>query len=699
MDLKQQEKDLDKLIDLLEIDYYEDKNFVLCNGKIRINGDFYTYESALEKLKNKDCNRIGLWIPKGFLVVDTDTVEASKIVGKYVKEKGMTTPVIKTAKGYHFFFKYEGNMTQMVKGTVNLGCEVDYRVADKGYVILPINDKNRVIKQIGDIDNITHKLLPVNQEKNVKSNKKNKISEKNIIENTKKVEFLSGSRNDNLFRYLCGFVNNTQLRDYNNMLMLAIGINQTLCNPPLETTEVERIVTSVIETYAPDTYIDDKGKIIPYVLAETIAKDFNCISDNISSYIYNGKSYEEIPNCYYKIIDKYIENKKLIKTSMTNEVTNQIYKQTYTGTIENQRGYINFKNGIYDLKSRSLIDHTKDIITLGINNGNYNKNCSDIKGTKFEKYLKSSLSEDLIPVVQEMLGVCLYPLTDKVHYFYIFTGCGRNGKGVMLSIIENLIPSNLRSGITMADYDTRFANSSIKGKQINLCTDDNTTRLEGIGNLKSVTAGEGIFTEKKGKDGEMIKAYLTHISSFNELPSVKEKAPALFDRMIVIPFNKTFGTTEEVAKGEKDLVRDPLLKEQILKNELDIIINWALAGLLRVIDNGYVFTTSKSSADKKEEYLTSVDSSLEWIKENVTTVEGLSIDRYIKGSQMFEHYKTWCKKEDKHPLGKQKFFDSLRVKLRSNWKSHNNADKYAVKLKYIGLKTHCSYDSKEDLPF
>ena len=62
-----------------------------------------------------------------------------------------------------------------------------------------------------------------------------------------------------------------------------------------------------------------------------------------------------------------------------------------------------------------------------------------------------------------MLGVCLYPLTDKVAYFYFLTGEGRNGKGVLLDIILNIIPNEFRSGISIKDYDTQLANAELKG--------------------------------------------------------------------------------------------------------------------------------------------------------------------------------------------------------------------------------------------
>lgn len=752
--IKADKEKLENLLETLNIDLFEDKPFVICGlmkgyknkagkevkgitelwkelnnnrnklsleevekakneiyslSKQRIGNKFYNYEEALKSVENEYAKSIGLWIPQGYIVVDADDLETSEKILEYIKEKDLDTPIIKTPHGYQFIFKYDSVESQMVKGTINLGCKVDYRCANKGYIVLPLNTPNReVYNNNGNVEYITHKLLPADEQPKEVIKKSNtqkvtqKITKKAGRPKKNEVNFEEGSRNNNLYKYLCGYVNNTQLRDYNTMLMFALGVNQFKCSPPLEQEEVETIVKSVIENYAPADFIDQKGKVIPYVMAETITKDYNCISDKISSYIYNGLSYEEVEIDYYKYIDKYIEDKNLIKMPLVKEITSQIFRQTYKGTIENSREYINFKNGLLNINTRELVPHNKYVITLGTLNGSYDQSKRSIAGTKFENYLKTSLTDELIPVVQEMLGVCLYPLTDKIHYFYILTGEGRNGKGILLDIILNMIPTTLRSGITMADYDTRFANASIKGKQINICTDDRTTRLEGIGNLKSVTAGEGIYVERKGVDGEMIQAILTHISAINVLPSLQEKSNALFDRMILIPFEKTFGTLEEVQEGTKDSLRDPNLKSDIINNELDIVINWALEGLFRVIDNGYKFTKTDSIKNKMEEYRDEVDSVRAWIKNEIKPFKARVNSDYRKDKDLFKWYKEYCEDEDVMPVGKKAFKEGCRRYLKSYWKVIDRYDCYSVLREYNGAVTPNTFTevaTDEDLPF
>ena len=722
-----QEQELDKLLDLMGIDFQEDNNFVIAGAmrdykdkkglktmynlsvdedgnkisdpkelekiihskvKKRIGANLYTYEKALESVASGFASKIGLWIPKGFIVIDTDTEKDSEAILEYIVQHNINTVSIKTKKGYHHIFKYDNNdITNSSKRKLKAGFEADYRVANNGYIILPYNDKHRSIIKMDNIDYMRDGLFPdeeVEKKDKIKPNKKNKEQQDKPKKVTESFAIIEGSRNDWLFRKLCGFVRNTQLREFNCLVLLAIGLNETLCNPPLERSEVEQITRGVIDNYSMESYRNGKGNVIPYHLAETVARDLSVISDNMCSYIYKGNTYIEAGDNFYKEIDGYIDNKELMKMNMVNEVTSQVKAMTLRDIIENSRTHINFKNGLFSIEDRKMILHTKNIITLGMYNGNYNENLSDITGTYFEQYLLSSIDNDLIPVVQEMLGTCLYPITDKVHYFYTLLGEGRNGKGVLLDIILNIIPANLRSGITMGDYDTRFSNASIKGKTVNICTDDKTTRLEGIGNLKSVTAGEGIFVEKKGIDGAMIQATLTHISSFNKLPSLQEKTNALFDRMIIIPFNTTFGTEEEVARGEKDRIRNPYLKANILAHEIDIIINWGMQGLFRVIDNDYKFTKPSKIIDVMDEYRNEADSVRKWIFEDVTMVNATQNSDYVKAKELYLVYNKWAMEQAVTPVGRNSFNTALKRYLKLQWKKIDGTDRFSVICGYNG---------------
>lgn len=424
---------------------------------------------------------------------------------------------------------------------------------------------------------------------------------------------------------------------------------------------------------------NDSGKVIPYYLAKVIAENHNIISDKISMYSYEDNIYKEVEPNAFKYIDNIIDDKQQVKINLINEVTGQIRNMTYRDEIETTRGYIHFNNGLFDVKSRQFVEPNKDIICFGKIPYNYDPKKADIRQTRFARFITSSLNEEMLPVIQELIGVCLYPITDKRAYFYVLYGEGRNGKGVLMDLMLNMIPKNLRSSIPIGGYDTRFINAAIKGKTLNICLDDKTSRLEEIGNFKSVTAGEEIYAEKKGQDGTTIKSILTHISAFNKLPSMNEKANAFFDRMIAIEFKTTFGTQEQVARGEKDELEDIHLKQDILENEMEIIVAWGLEGLFRIIDNDYVFTSNKELIENKESYRNEVDSVRQWALSNLIPIEGNFTNKdLIKAVDLFKRYKSWCEDEGQKPVGRNTFLASMKSLYRGKWKEVDRTLRFAV---------------------
>lgn len=427
-------------------------------------------------------------------------------------------------------------------------------------------------------------------------------------------------------------------------------------------------------------FLDDKGNVIPYYLSKAIAEKHNVISDKISMYYYNDGVYSLVQPNTYNFIDDMVLNKCQISVRLINETTSLVRNMTFKNNIEQTDGYINFKNGLINIQTRNFEELTKDIISFGKVPYVYDPNKADIKGTRFEEFITSSLSEEMLPVIQELIGVCLYPVTHKRAYFYILHGEGRNGKGVLLDIINHMIPDCLKSNITIADYDKRFINSAIKGKTLNLSMDDNTTRLEGIGNLKSVSACESIYVEEKGKDGMSIKPRLTHISAFNKLPSMSEKENAFFDRAITINFKYTFGNAEQVAAGEKDKLEDVELKQYILDNEMDKIVSWGLHGLFRLIDNNYVFTTNEELRVAKEDYRCKVDSVREWAKTTLSPIEGeFKNSDLIKSTDLYKRYTVWCADcgVDK-PVGRNAFLDSMKRVFPRHHKTYNKQLHFAI---------------------
>lgn len=562
-----------------------------------------------------------------------------------------STLTIQTPRGgYHLYFKYiEG-----IKGTANYFKNINLPGIDvrtEGNIVPIPSSKIQIdrgttkiysIKNDFSIQTMPKSLIDLFINHKCQQRKRGRPKESNKYYATSN----EGSRDNTLISWLGHIVKcNPNLRNKDELLPLAEMYNLRYLNPPLAGDIVNDKVDSILNMAEP-SYID-KNKIVPYRLAEAISMNETIISDDFTTYVYRENYYQELINDCYDEIDTLVSNKSLIKMSLVNEVSSQLKKQTNIAkltngaikVVENQRGYINFKNGLYDVEKENFIPHSKDILSLYQVNSIYDPDKSDISGTNFERFLNTSICSEDISIIQEMIGLCLYPLTNKIAYFYILTGNGRNGKGVLLDVIQAIIPKQSTSHISLEDVDTKFTNSALKGKCLNVCSDDPTKYIDKTGALKRFTSGEPVDVEHKGKDPITIQPYITIISAMNSLPSISDKSQGLYDRLIMVPFNKSFGTKEEVEKGLKDMIRDPLLKEKIIKHELPNVVAWGMKGLKRIINNNYKLTISSHSIKAKNELRSENDSVYAFYNDCIYKSKGTEINATV----LYEAYTSYCK--------------------------------------------------------
>lgn len=81
---------------------------------------------------------IGARIPDSCIVVDIDDNTQGQLLKNILESENIHHHSIKTPNGYQFIFKHSGDdINQKVKYVTPLGIIVDYRVANKGYIVFP----------------------------------------------------------------------------------------------------------------------------------------------------------------------------------------------------------------------------------------------------------------------------------------------------------------------------------------------------------------------------------------------------------------------------------------------------------------------------------------------------------------------------------------------------------------------------------
>lgn len=182
---------------------------------------------------------IGLVIPEGHILIDVDARDTGDVLQRCFHDNGLRYIGIKTPGGHQFFFKdsgrvkYQGSKMLTVSGLV-----VDYRLPEKGYIVLPTeNTENRDTLNVPSdaLDAMPMMFVPARRV--------------NAQDVPLQIPISEGSRNDVLFRDVTSRMkglNETHRLGLTeeDRLQVVEEVNRFFCDPPLPDREVESLFLS-----------------------------------------------------------------------------------------------------------------------------------------------------------------------------------------------------------------------------------------------------------------------------------------------------------------------------------------------------------------------------------------------------------------------------------------------------------------------
>lgn len=327
------------------------------------------------------------------------------------------------------------------------------------------------------------------------------------------------------------------------------------------------------------------------------------------------------------------------KKSPVEEIFDKVKRKTKTTEEEFKRTDLNLiplANCVYNIKKRVTEEHSPKNNFTFIIPVNFNKDATYIN---WEQFITETFYPEDIKVVQEWFGFNLFR-----EYFIkkalLCLGKKDTGKSVFLDTLISFIGEKNKCGLSLqkissgSDF-TRFA---LKGKHSNVYDDLSSKDINDGGTFKVATGGGYISAEEKFGEFVQFKSFAKIILAGNKCPPVKDNDDdAYFDRYMPIRFDNI---PEKI---------DPFLRSKLnTPKELSGILNWALIGLHRLLEN------SKFSYDKNPEEVQRImessscpllnfsDEVLEEFTGNIVTKE-----------EMFQAYTNWAIKSKKPRLSKE----------------------------------------------
>ena len=662
------------------------------------------YKKAIQQIREGSAARIGLILPKGYFIVDTDEAEESAKMFNWLETNHIETCIFSTKKGYHFLFKHpfdspealqkETGINNRAKAVLTNGVVADFRVEGRGYIILPTNDKERGVYRISENIADFHEGLCVPNSKKTDKKIIKAVNKSELIEEDQEI-WNEGCRDDRITKE-CGILVKKYFNiGYEAILNMALGINAKRCNPPLDeavvkdkvqrfyANEVElKKVQSDIPDYIDATFKDGKItsiKLIPDVLRERIQNDCKLIYHMHVFYKHNGRFYEEISTQDLKcVIKEYLKDyPKLRRKNSIDEVVDLLKDECYRKDLD--LDYISLENGVLNLKDMKLFPYTSPGV-YDIFSNHYlpfiwdeKRLEKDIFETEafqtssfYSKYLLPTFREntDLIRNIQEIFGLCLRNEPQKFQKAICCLGSGSNGKSLLFSIISHLVGESNVSRVemkTIFSEDPGFGLTELPGKRVNIDTDASGTRQKESGIFKNITAGDPITIRKKYE--ENIKGNINSllIYGLNKIPSTADTSDGFWRRIEIIPFDVRFYSEEDLNNGftikEYDKKKDIHLLDEILSKEMEIVFWFAIQGLIRIRKNNYKLT--KCAARKDLTYDTILDK--DTVREfNIYRLTGDVVVPKVNASKLYEIYKDWCEENEKEACTSTRFGSRIK---------------------------------------
>lgn len=405
-----------------------------------------------------------------------------------------------------------------------------------------------------------------------------------------------------------------------------------------------------------------KYKILCPTLAEYIRdkKEHIFVKDNNSTplkYIYQNGVYILVDeNLFASMIKKYIP----LELQKSKDIREVIYLLvTDSGSFIspnelNPEKYINFKNGLLNIKTWEIEKHTPKVFSTIQIPYNY---IPDLKCTNsvFDKYLShlTNHNEEKEQLLRQVMAVTISNIAGyRMKKALFMVGPHDVGKTQVKKLLTHLIGDENSSSIDLKQMETRFGGYQVFTKRLVGSSDMSHLNIEELKFFKMLTGGDSVFIESKGKDG--FNTTFNGVLWFccNQLPLFKgDRGDGVYNRIIVFECNNP------VTKKDRSLLDKMVL-------EAEYIISSIIKNLKQVIDNGYNYNIPKECEFKLEEYKTKNNSFLDFMQECCNYYSDANEEfEEIKRADFYRYYCLWNKESTtSKPETKTNVFKILKDK-------------------------------------
>lgn len=304
------------------------------------------------------------------------------------------------------------------------------------------------------------------------------------------------------------------------------------------------------------------------------------------------------------------------------------------------------------------------------------------KDLKIKDYISSLFKdEDTEEYVSKLIAYMFSGLINA-RKFFTFYGSGRNGKSMLINIVENILSGNLSKTLSQNALIKQKAQSGarpdliqLRYSRLSIVNELNDNELDGS-MVKTLTGGDRLTCRALYSEEVSFKTQSKILLITNELPSIDTSDLAMLDRIAFIPFLQKFEHNEETQKYIDDI------KENLLNTFFSYFIRYF---------NRYESEGLKESdmmLKAKKSYIKQMNEIEGWINDSFERVD---IETYeasltnektylrIKPNQLWTEYTQMCKDTSTKGKGKIKFFKTINEMKPKIETKKSGVDYYLLK--------------------
>lgn len=305
-----------------------------------------------------------------------------------------------------------------------------------------------------------------------------------------------------------------------------------------------------------------------------------------------------------------------------------------------QEKYIPFKNGLFNLETYKLEDPRPDLYFTVRLDFDYDESamCPTFLG-----YLNSSLVApdgktdwQLVSLAKQAIAYSMTARTDMKSSFWL-VGKPDSGKSTFVAFLRSLM-GELFATVDLNQLGVnRFLLAGLIGKRVVAFTEASAGKMLDEALFKSLVGGEDeVYADVKNRPAITFRPRTKLWWAMNQRPRISDRSGATFNRLHIIPFNRSIPADKRV----HNLV-------QLLANERAGIFNDILPYYVRLCNSGK-FYESDQSLKLREEY------ELENDTEKTYYMERLIEDPRgrVQADPLLKDYRVWCSENGFTPKNK-----------------------------------------------